>query len=192
MLTFAKGGAPVKETASVLSIIREVTAFTLSGSNTTWIMEAEEDISPVDLDTGQFSQVLQNLVINSDQAMPDGGVITIRVAECTLGTKSALPLPRGKYVKIALQDQGIGIAREYLSRVFDPYFSTKKRGSGLGLATAYSIIRNHNGLLTVDSELGRRHHHDHLPASLDQENPAKGNREPRTPARHGENTGHGR
>ena len=154
LLTFAKGGAPVKETASVLGIIREVTAFTLSGSNATWTMEAEKDISPVDVDTGQFSQVLQNLVINSDQAMPDGGVITIRVANVTLGAESALPLPRGKYVKIDIRDQGIGIAREFLSRVFDPYFSTKKRGSGLGLATAYSIIRNHNGLLTVDSELG--------------------------------------
>ncbi|MHB8791141.1 MAG: hybrid sensor histidine kinase/response regulator [Desulfobulbaceae bacterium] len=154
LLTFAKGGAPVKETASILEIIKEVTAFVLSGSNTNWTLMANGDISPVDVDTGQLGQVLQNLVINSDQAMPDGGVITIRVANLTLGKKTVPPLPAGEYVRIDIQDQGIGIAREYLSRIFDPYFSTKKRGSGLGLATAYSIIRNHNGLLTVDSELG--------------------------------------
>jgi two-component system, cell cycle sensor histidine kinase and response regulator CckA len=154
LLTFARGGAPVMETASVLGIIREVTTFVLSGSNTTWTLVAEEDISPVDVDTGQFAQVFQNLVINSDQAMPDGGLITIRVANHLLGEQAVLPLHAGKYVKIDIQDQGVGIAREHLSRIFDPYFSTKKRGSGLGLATAYSIIRNHNGLLTVDSELG--------------------------------------
>ena len=154
LLTFARGGAPVKETASVLEIIREITAFTLSGSNTTWALKTEGDISPVDVDTGQFGQVLQNLVLNSDQAMPDGGVITIRVANCAIDEQTTIPLPKGRYVKIDIQDQGIGIAREYLSRVFDPYFSTKKKGSGLGLATAYSIVRNHNGLLTVDSEPG--------------------------------------
>ncbi|RJX24079.1 MAG: PAS domain S-box protein [Desulfobulbus sp.] len=154
LLTFAKGGAPVKETASVLGIIKEVTAFVLSGSKTTWTLEAEEEIKPVDVDTGQFSQVLQNLVINSDQAMPDGGMITVRVSNCTLSKQNAHPLPAGEYVRIDIRDQGIGVAKEHLSRIFDPYFSTKKRGSGLGLATAYSIIRNHNGLLTVDSELG--------------------------------------
>jgi PAS domain S-box-containing protein len=154
LLTFAKGGAPVKETVSVLGIIREVTAFTLSGSNTTWTLVADEDISPVEVDTSQFGQVIQNLVINSDQAMPDGGFITIRVANFLVDEKTSLPLPAGKYVQICFQDQGIGIAREHISRIFDPYFSTKKRGSGLGLATAYSVIRNHNGLLTVDSELG--------------------------------------
>jgi PAS domain S-box-containing protein len=154
LLTFAKGGAPVKEPVSVLEIIKEVTAFSLSGSNTTWTLLADGEISPVEVDTSQFGQVIQNLVINSDQAMPDGGLITIRVADFLLDEKGGLPLPAGKYVKIHFQDQGIGIAREHLSRIFDPYFSTKKRGSGLGLATAYSVIRNHNGLLTVDSELG--------------------------------------
>lgn len=154
LLTLAKGGAPVKETASVVEIIKEVTTFVLSGSNTNWQMDIEGEILPVEVDTGQFSQVLQNLIINSDQAMPDGGVIAVKTTNCVLDDHQAIPLPAGKYVKIEIRDQGIGIAREYLSRIFDPYFSTKKKGSGLGLATSYSIIRNHNGLITVDSELG--------------------------------------
>jgi PAS domain S-box-containing protein len=154
LLTFAKGGAPVKETASVVDIIKDIANFTLSGSNTQWRLETGEGISAVELDTGQFSQVIQNLIINSDQAMPDGGMITLRVANCAIGENGSIPLPEGRYVKIDIEDQGIGIAREYLSRIFDPYFSTKKKGSGLGLATAYSIIRNHHGLITVNSKLG--------------------------------------
>ncbi len=154
LLTFSKGGAPVKETASVIDIVQEVVSFTLSGSNTKWVMETEGTINPVDVDTGQFSQVLENLIINSDQSMPDGGVITIRIHNYTRDEQSPDPLDGGKYVKIDIQDQGVGIAEKYLPRIFDPYFTTKKRGSGLGLATAYSTIRRHKGLLTVDSEPG--------------------------------------
>ena len=154
LLTFSKGGAPVKETASVIDIIREVAAFTLSGSNTKWVLEANEPISPVDVDTGQFSQVLENLIINSDQSMPAGGVITIRVRNYTRDRQSPDPLAKGRYVKIDIRDQGIGIAEKYLPKIFDPYFTTKKKGSGLGLATAYSTIRRHKGLLTVDSKPG--------------------------------------
>ena len=89
---------------------------------------ADEDISPVDVDTGQFGQVLQNLVINSDQAMPDGGLITIRVANLLLGAQTALPLPAGNYVQIDIQDQGIGIAREHLSRDLRSLFLHEKKG----------------------------------------------------------------
>ncbi|MCL7486622.1 MAG: PAS domain S-box protein [Desulfobulbaceae bacterium] len=155
LLTFSKGGAPVKETASVVDIINEVAPFTLSGSNTNWSLEVEGEISPVDVDSGQISQVLENLIINSDQAMPDGGTIHINISNYIQDEHLPELLTGGKYVKIAIKDQGVGIAREYLPRIFDPYFTTKKRGSGLGLATAYSIIRNHNGLITVDSEPGR-------------------------------------
>ncbi len=155
LLTFSKGGAPVKETASVIDIVKEVVSFTLSGSNTKWVLETEETISPVDVDTGQFSQVLENLIINSDQSMPDGGVITIRIHNYTRDEQSPEPLAGGRYVKIDIHDQGVGIAEKYLPRIFDPYFTTKKRGSGLGLATAYSTIRRHKGLLTVDSEPGQ-------------------------------------
>ncbi|MCF6187359.1 MAG: PAS domain S-box protein [Desulfobulbaceae bacterium] len=154
LLTFSKGGTPIKETASVVDIVKEVAAFTLSGSNTKWVMETEEAISPVDVDTGQFSQVLENLIINSDQAMPDGGVITISIHNYTRDEQSPDSLNGDRYVKIDIHDQGVGIAEKYLPRIFDPYFTTKKKGSGLGLATAYSTIRRHKGLLTVDSEPG--------------------------------------
>jgi len=154
LLTFSKGGAPVKETTSVIDIINDVVPFTLSGSNTTWSLTTEDNISPVDLDSGQFSQVIENLIINSDQAMPEGGTITIRLSNYSQDEQLSEILTGDKYIKIDIHDQGIGIAKEYLPRIFDPYFTTKKKGSGLGLATAYSIIRNHNGLLTVDSEPG--------------------------------------
>lgn len=155
LLTFSKGGAPIKKTASVIDIIKEVVPFTLSGSNTKWFLEADDNISPVDVDTGQFSQVLENLIINSDQAMPDGGAITVKICNYTQNKQLPELLAGGKYVRIDIQDQGIGIAKEYFPRIFDPYFTTKKKGSGLGLATAYSTIRKHNGLITVDSEPGR-------------------------------------
>ncbi len=155
LLTFSKGGAPVKETASVIDIVKEVVSFTLSGSNTKWILETEGTISPVDVDTGQFSQVIENLIINSDQSMPDGGVITIRIHNYTRDEQSPEPLAGCRYVKIDIHDQGVGIAEKYLPRIFDPYFTTKKSGSGLGLATAYSTIRRHKGLLTVYSEPGQ-------------------------------------
>ncbi len=154
LLTFSKGGAPVKETTSVIDIINDVVPFTLSGSNATWSLTTEENISPVDLDSGQFSQVLENLIINSDQAMPEGGVITIKLSNYAQEEQLSELLTGDNYVKIDIHDQGIGIAKEYLPQIFDPYFTTKKKGSGLGLATAYSIIRNHKGLLTVDSEPG--------------------------------------
>lgn len=155
LLTFSKGGAPVKETASVIEIIEDVSAFALHGSNTRLELDIIGSVSPVEVDTGQFSQVLQNLVINSDQSMPEGGIIQISVSTYTVDDQDPVPLPEGKYVKIDIQDQGIGIDRKYLSRIFDPYFSTKRKGSGLGLAIAYSIIKNHNGLITVDSEPGK-------------------------------------
>ena len=154
LLTFSKGGAPVKETTSVIDIINDVVPFTLSGSNTTWSLTTEDNISPVDLDSGQFSQVIENLIINSDQAMPEGGTITIKLSNYSQDEQLSEILTGDKYIKIDIHDQGIGIAKEYLPRIFDPYFTTKKKGSGLGLATAYSIIRNHKGLLTVDSEPG--------------------------------------
>ena len=94
------------------------------------------------------------MVINADEAMPEGGIVTLRAENMTLGARDSLPLEAGRYVKLSIQDQGIGIPEEYLHRIFDPYFSTKQKGSGLGLATAYSIIRNHDGYITVESELG--------------------------------------
>jgi CheY-like chemotaxis protein len=108
----------------------------------------------VDVDEGQIAQVINNLIINAKQAMPSGGVIDVSVENINLRPGHSLNLRDGRYVKIVFRDQGIGIPKQHLDRIFDPYFTTKQKGSGLGLAAAYSIIKSHGGCITVDSELG--------------------------------------
>ncbi len=154
LLTFSKGGAPVKETASIAEFLKESASFALSGSNVKCIFSIPEDIWAVEIDKGQINQVFNNLVINADQAMPEGGILKVNAENITITSADILPLQKGKYVKFSFEDHGIGISSHYLDKIFDPYFSTKTKGSGLGLASAYSVIRNHNGLITVESELG--------------------------------------
>ncbi|RMG46508.1 MAG: PAS domain S-box protein [Acidobacteria bacterium] len=155
LLTFAKGGAPIKETASIEHLIADTAEFALRGSNVRCDMKLPEDLWPVEVDEGQMSQVIQNLIINADQAMPQGGVLRIEAENVTVSSGGDLPLPPGKYVKVSFTDQGVGIPEEHLSKVFDPFFTTKQKGSGLGLATAYSVIKRHGGHITVKSTLGR-------------------------------------
>ncbi|HFE65231.1 MAG TPA: PAS domain S-box protein [Caldithrix sp.] len=155
LLTFSKGGAPVKETTSITEIIRESVDFTLRGSSVDCKYSFPENLWAVEVDTGQMSQVIQNLVINAQQAMPEGGIIEIGVQNESLKKNSGIPLPTGKYIKISISDHGVGISAEHLSRIFDPYFTTKHQGNGLGLATAYSIIKKHNGHIYADSVMGK-------------------------------------
>jgi len=103
------------------------------------------------VDVGQISQVIQNLVLNADQAMPAGGRITIRASNIVIGSGMNLSLDPGGYISVSVIDRGQGISSNHLPRIFDPYFTTKEEGSGLGLATAYAIIKNHDGHITVDS-----------------------------------------
>ncbi len=147
LLTFAKGGDPIKDTLFLSGMIEEISKFSLRGSNVKLQFAIPENLWAVDADKGQLSQVISNLVINAKQAMPDGGKITI-------GGEN-VETPEGKKVKIFIQDQGVGIAPQHLDRIFDPYFSTKHQGSGLGLASCYSIINKHNGKIEVSSELHR-------------------------------------
>ena len=155
LLTFAKGGAPVKRIAALGPIVREAAGFALAGSNVRCELELPDDLRSADVDEGQFAQVIHNLVLNAAQSMPDGGVIEIAAANVASPTAPGpAALPAGEYVRIAVRDRGTGIARDTLPRIFDPYFTTKRSGSGLGLATSYSIVRAHRGAITVDSELG--------------------------------------
>lgn len=154
LLTFSKGGAPEKATVSITELVREATQFALRGSNVGYKLQIEEALHPAEVDAGQMTQVFQNLVINADQAMPDGGTITMRGRNRALPPDNLYALEPGKYVELAVSDQGLGIKAEHLKKVFDPYFTTKQRGSGLGLAVAFSIIAKHDGHLTVDSRLG--------------------------------------
>jgi len=157
LLTFSKGGQPIVKTASVTKLLKDTTSFALTGSNVQCEFSMSEDLWPVEIDEGQMSQVINNLVINAVKSMPTGGTIKVRAEKATAGTertKQSLPLEDENYVKISIQDQGIGIPKEYLQKIFDPYFTTRKKGSGLGLAISYSIVRKHNGYITAESELG--------------------------------------
>jgi len=145
MLTFAKGGDPIKETLSIGAVITETAQFSLRGSKVKLQTDIAPDLWPVDADKGQLSQVISNLVINAQQAMPDGGTITISAENVTAST--------GRQVQVTVRDEGIGISPQYLDRIFDPYFSTKQQGSGLGLASTYSIITKHNGTINAVSKL---------------------------------------
>ncbi|MHB8069167.1 MAG: PAS domain-containing hybrid sensor histidine kinase/response regulator [Desulfobaccales bacterium] len=162
LVTFARGGAPVKKPTDINKLLKETANLTLCGTNIRCDFCLPEELWLVKVDEGQINQVINNLLINAQQAMPVGGIITIRAENVTMEEDAELPLPRGKhiplpkseYVKITVVDQGEGIPPEIGDKIFDPYFTTKPQGSGLGLATAYSIIKNHHGYITMESNAG--------------------------------------
>jgi CheY-like chemotaxis protein len=155
LLTFARGGAPIKKTASIGKLIQDTVSFSLRGSRNRSEFEFGADLAPAEIDAGQISQVIANLVVNSDQAMPNGGTLHVSCDNFCYDVDDAVipDLVPGDYVRIRIRDEGVGIPEKYMKRIFDPYFTTKPKGNGLGLATAYSIIKNHNGLMTVESEV---------------------------------------
>jgi sensor domain CHASE-containing protein/nitrogen-specific signal transduction histidine kinase len=154
LLTFSKGGAPVKKTASIAQLVMDSASFATRGSNVRCEFSLAVDLWPVSVDQGQISQVINNLVINADQAMPSGGIIRVTGENVTIKPGDMFPLKEGKYVSISVIDQGVGIDEENLRKIFDPYFTTKEKGSGLGLATVYSILKNHGGYVDVVSKVG--------------------------------------
>ena len=151
LLAFSKGGAPIRKASSIVGIIKECADFTLSGKNVAIRYEISDDLRNVDIDSGQISQVFNNLIINAVHAMPNGGIITCTMSNVVLGQNEIPMLHAGTYVKIVIKDTGMGIPPEHISRVFEPYFTTKQMGSGLGLASAFSIVRRHDGQITVSS-----------------------------------------
>jgi PAS domain S-box-containing protein len=154
LLTFSKGGAPVKKATDIGELVKESASFALRGSRVKYDFSIAGDLKLVDVDEGQMSQVIHNLVINADHAMPEGGTIAIRCRNISNEVYGSLPLREGGYVCISVEDHGVGIPKEHLPKIFDPYFTTKQKGSGLGLATTYSIVKKHGGTITVESELG--------------------------------------
>ena len=157
LLTFSKGGSPVKEVASVKELIEDTVGFCLSGSNANYRLEIPDDLMASTIDKGQIDQVINNLLINALQAMPAGGTITVTAENCIIKEGNGSPeamhhgLRPGNYVKVSVKDEGVGIPAKDLEKIFDPYFTTKPQGSGLGLTTSYSIIKNHDGAITVES-----------------------------------------
>lgn len=169
LLTFSRGGEPVKENASVRELIRDSADFILSGAITTCRYHFSQDVWPVEVDKGQISQVIQNLIINANQAMPDGGFIDVTVRNTSLEAGDVALLHPGKYITIKIRDYGVGIEKKILGKIFDPYFSTRREGSGLGLSIAYSITRKHNGAIVVQSTPGEGSEFTvYLPAYIDE------------------------
>ena len=155
LLTFSKGGEPIKRLGSVSELLKDCTTFALRGSNVYSQFRIPPDLWNVEMDETQVAQVIHNLVINAIQAMQQGGTVRIRAENVVVPEGNRFPLRHGRYVKVAVGDEGVGIPREHIRKVFDPYFTTKAGGTGLGLATAYSVIKKHGGLITVDSRPGK-------------------------------------
>lgn len=154
LLTFSRGGGPIKQDAFLPELVRETAEFVLSGSNVRATFDFAEDVGRVEVDRGQFARVVHNLVLNAVQAMPEGGAVEIAARRVSLADGEFAALGAGEYVRLSIRDEGPGIPAKDLGRVFDPYFSTRRDGTGLGLSVANSIVRKHDGFLGVESESG--------------------------------------
>ena len=156
LLAFSKGGDPIKHLISLKAIIIESSSFALSGSSVLRELDLAVNLWPIEADPGQISQIIHNIGINAVQAMPTGGKLSIEATNIWIDqsfSTSPVPLPPGPYVHVTLSDDGTGIPKEQLDKIFEPYFSTKPEGQGLGLATTYAIMQKHGGHITVESQL---------------------------------------
>jgi PAS domain S-box-containing protein len=161
LITFSKGGEPVKEVGSIGDLVKDTTNLTISGSNARCEFSLPENLWLAKFDEGQMKHAIKNLIDNAIESIQDGGSIDIQTENFEIDSETAessSPFSEGKYIKIAIRDHGVGIPEDHLSKIFDPYFSTKEmgkqKGMGLGLATTYSIINRHEGHLIVESEVG--------------------------------------
>ena len=155
LVMFARGGAPIRKQVQITGLVKDAATFALAGSNVTCEFSLGGDVWPVEVDEGQFRQVINNITLNAMQSMPDGGKIEVRVENVELMAGHLPSLSAGKYVKISIRDHGTGIRPEHLPRIFDPYFTTRKGARGLGLASAYSVVRKHDGRINVETQAGR-------------------------------------
>jgi PAS domain S-box-containing protein len=154
LITFAQGGYPVRKLENLAPILREAAETVFKECNVSCNIAIAEDLWPCEVDAAQIKQVAENVLINAKEAMPDGGTVDLIAENTTTGT-NIRTLGQGNYVRIIIKDRGKGIPRENLPKIFDPYFTTKKKkergGIGLGLAISDSIIKYHNGLISVES-----------------------------------------
>ncbi len=174
LLTFAKGGEPIKKLSGIADVTRDSVDFPLRGSNIKREYCFASDLWGAEVDEDQLSQVIQNLVINATQAMPEGGNLAVSGKNITLANNNHTGLPPGRYLLLTVSDEGHGISPQDQEKIFDPYFSNKQNGSGLGLAVAYAIMKKHDGLLMVDSTPGLGTTFSlYLPAASDRPTKAK-------------------
>ena len=169
LLTFSKGGMPVRKFVALEPLLRQAASFAATGSPSICRFAFAPGLAGVEVDEGQIGQLVHNLVLNATQAMPHGGTVTVGAANVQVGADSDLSLEPGEYVEVTVHDTGPGISPEHIERLFDPYFTTKETGSGLGLTVGYSVARNHDGCLTVKSPPGEgATFHLYLPAARDR------------------------
>lgn len=154
LLTFSKGGAPVKKPIRIATLIRDSAVMAVRGSSVRCKFGISNDLWPVEVDDGQMKQAINNLVLNARQAMRGGGTIEVLAENVFLQNQDVFNMEQGKYVRISVVDHGVGIPAKNLHKIFDPYFTTKQNGTGLGLATTHSIVQQHGGRVAVESELG--------------------------------------
>ena len=176
LLTFSKANVPHRRVESLREVVREGVEFALHGSSLRGSFDLPEDLAPVEVDRHQIHQVINNLVLNAVQASPEGSVLHVGACDVLVSRDEPLAtLEAGCYVRLTIRDNGTGIAPEHLARIFDPYFTTKETGSGLGLATAYSIVKKHDGVIQVDSTVGvGTAFHIYLPAASVEPPPPAG------------------
>lgn len=155
LLTFSKGGAPIKKVENLFPFLEEVTRFALSGANVSCHFDIAENLMACNFDKNQIGQVVENVVINAVQAMPSGGHLEVKARNVTLSENQNRVLKPGNFVELAITDNGVGMPKEVLTHVFDPFYTTKTKGHGLGLATSYSIVLRHGGSIDVTSEPGK-------------------------------------
>lgn len=155
LLTFSKGGAPVKKNGYLFPLVKDSVHFSLNGTKIACRFDVDDDLYPCNFDANQICQVIDNIILNARQAMPDGGIIDVTAKNIHLDENNPVLLPEGRYIKISIKDSGVGMTHKILSNIFNPFFSTKISGHGLGLATSYSIIKRHGGSITADSKPGK-------------------------------------
>jgi two-component system cell cycle sensor histidine kinase/response regulator CckA len=181
LLAFTRGHPPVTRPTSMHQLLKDSVALALSGSSIRCNLDLAEDLWPAEVEPSQITMVFQNLIINAQQAMPKGGTMKIRAENAVVANRNdhALTAQDTTYVKVSVRDEGDGISPEIFSKIFDPYFTTKPEGTGLGLATAYSITKRHSGRIEVESRLGVGSvFHVYLPATTHKVNEVKEGTEP--------------
>ena len=154
LITFSKGGAPIKTTTTLRKLLEDSATHIRRDAKIEVDYSVQKGLHPCEIDRGQIGQVFRNIIINAEQAMPAGGIIHVAAENISVTAENNLPLKNGEYVKVVIRDNGAGIAPEIIGKIFDPYFSTKEKASGLGLASSYSIIKNHGGFIAVESKVG--------------------------------------